>query len=80
MRTTMTLQPDVAEKLRDEMGRTGESFKDTVNRVLRDGLALRSRPPRRPFVIVPRRLGLHPGVDIDNVAELLERLEGPDFR
>lgn len=80
MRTTMTLDEDVILKLKDEMGRTGDSFKETVNRVLRDGLALSSRPPRRPFVVQPRRLGLRPGVDVDNVAELLERLEGPDFR
>lgn len=79
MRTTMTLEEDVILQLRDEMGRTGASFKDTVNRVLRDGLALRSRPPRRPFVLQPRRLGLRPGVDVDNVAELLEQLEGPEF-
>lgn len=80
MRTTMTLEEDVILQLKDEMGRTGTSFKETVNRVLRDGLALRSRPPRRAFVLQPRRLGLRPGVDIDNVAELLEQLEGPDFR
>lgn len=78
MRTTMTLEEDVVSKLRDEMSRTGSGFKETVNRVLRDGLALRSRPPRRPFVVQPRRLGLRPGVNVDNVAELLEQLEGPD--
>lgn len=78
MRTTMTLEEDVLLKLKDEMGRTGFGFKETVNRVLRDGLALRSRPPRRPFVVQPRRLGLRPGVNVDNVAELLEQLDGPE--
>ena len=37
-RTTLTLEDDVAERLRDEARRTGRSFKDVVNGTIRNGL------------------------------------------
>ncbi len=77
-RTTLTLDDDVAAKLKDLCGRTGESFKEAVNRVLRDGLNIkRLQRPEVPFVVKARALGLRPGVQIDNIAELLEQLDGP---
>ncbi len=81
MRTTLTLDDDVAARLKEETRRTGGSFKRTVNDLLRLGLDLRSRPrPARPFVVRARDLGARPGFDLDNVAELLEQLEGPLHR
>jgi plasmid stability protein len=82
VRTTLTLENDVAARLRAEARRTGRSFKDVVNECLRYGLA---RPEPAPtvshFRVRPRDLGaLQPGVSPDNVAELLERVEGPDRR
>jgi len=78
MRTTLSLDDDVAAKLKDLCRRTGESFKSAVNRVLRDGLnARRVQKPEKPFRVEARALGLRPGVSLDNVAELLEQLDGP---
>lgn len=79
MRTTITLDDDVAAKLRSLSRRTGRAFRDVVNDVLRRGLA---RPPavagRKPFRVVARDLGaLRPGLNLDNIAELIERVEGP---
>ena len=80
MRTTLTLDSDVAARLRAEARRSGRPFKDVVNECLRRGLAQRDtgRTAAR-FEVKPRDMGaLQPGVSLDNVAELLERIEGPD--
>ena len=79
MRTTITLDDDVAAKLRSLARRSGRAFRDVVNDVLRRGLA---RPPatsaREPFRVAARDLGaLRPGLSLDNIAELIERVEGP---
>lgn len=78
----MSLEEDVAAKLKSLMRRTGDSFKDTVNTTLRAGLARSSAPkPKKPFKIAARDLGeLKPGLILDNVGELLERTEGPQRR
>jgi len=79
MRTTLTLDEDVAAKLKAESRRTGRSFRDVVNETLRRGLASRRLTgPREPFKVRTRDLGdLKPGLSLDNVGDLLERLEGP---
>lgn len=78
MRTTLTLDDDVAAKLKDICRRTGESFKAAVNRALRDALSIRkSQRPAEPFRVRARALDLRPGVRLDNVAELLDEFDGP---
>ena len=81
MRTTLTLDDDVARKLQAEMRRSGTSFKQTVNECLRRGLnARRVLKPAAPFVVRARPLGLRPGLSYDSIADLLEQLEGPAHR
>jgi hypothetical protein len=82
MRTTLTLDEDVAAKLKAEARRGGRSFRDVVNETLRRGLlAKRSPVAGDSFRIEPRDLGdLKPGVSLDNVSDLLEQLEGPLHR
>ena len=82
MRTTLTLEEDVAATLKAEARRSGRSFRETVNAVLRRGLAL-SRPAaaRPPFRVVARDPGdLTPGLSLDSVADLVEQVEGPLHR
>ena len=78
MRTTLTLDDDVAAKLKAESRRTGRPFREVVNESLRHGLANRRvTAPRQPFRATPRDLGdLRPGLSLDNVAELIEQVEG----
>jgi hypothetical protein len=79
VRTTLTLDEDVADKLRFLSRRTGRSFKQVVNEALRRGLDTRhEEQPLKPFRVRARRLGLRPGLSYDNVGELLDQLEGPD--
>jgi hypothetical protein len=83
VRTTLTLDDDVAAKLKAETRKSGRSFKATVNEVLRRGLVT-TRPgdrPREPFRVATRDLGaLRPGLSLDNVADLLDQTEGPRHR
>lgn len=76
MRTTLTLDDDVARQLEKETRRTGASFKEVVNRFLRLGLMAAAKPPRKAFTVTPRKLGLPPGLSYDNVQQLLEAIEG----
>jgi hypothetical protein len=80
MRTTLTLDDDVAAKLRLEAQRSGRPFREVVNDTLRKGMATAARAPRnsKPFVVKTRDLGrLRPGISLDNVSELIEQVEGP---
>lgn len=70
----------MARLLNNESRRSGTSFKRVVNHFLRLGLMASKQPPRKPFVVKPINLGLPPGLNYDNVEQLLEFLEGPEYR
>lgn len=82
VRTTLTLDDDVAAKLRSEARGSGRPFRDVVNDAIRRGFASRrAAEPAEPFRVTARDLGnLRPGLSLDNVAERLERVEGPRHR
>ena len=82
MRTTLTLDPDVDAKLKALARRSGRSFRDVVNEMLRRGLnSPAARPATKPFRVRARDLGpLRPGMSLDNIGELLEQVEGPLHR
>ena len=82
MRTTLTLDDDVAAKLKSLARRTGAPFKDVVNNALRRGLAPPAKsPPVEPFKVNARDMGpLRPGLSLDCIARLLEEVEGPLHR
>ena len=64
MRTTVTLDRDVEQLLREAMHRSSSGFKQTLNAALRAGLNPKAaRSARRPFVIHARPLGLRAGLD-----------------
>jgi plasmid stability protein len=80
-RTTITLDDDVAAKLKADVRRTGRSLKDTVNEALRFGLAQQTRvKSQKPFKIRAKAMGLRPGLSYDNVGLLLEQIEGPLYK
>jgi len=82
MRTTLTLDDDVAAKLKAESRRAGRPFREVVNETLRRGLAeRRAGGTRQAFKVTARDLGnLRPGLSLDNIAELIEQIEGPLHR
>jgi hypothetical protein len=77
VRTTLSLDDDVANLLNKEIRRSGVSFKAAVNHYLRLGLVAAKQPARKKFVVKPLAMGLPPGLSYDNVEELIEALEGP---
>jgi hypothetical protein len=82
MRTTLTLDDDVAAKLKTDSQRAGRPFCEIVNETLRRGLeSRRATARRRAFKVMARDLGnLKPGLSLDNIAELIEQVEGPLHR
>jgi plasmid stability protein len=74
----LTLDDDVAAELKAEARRDGRAFKEVVNDVLRRGLSTRRvTAPAAPLKVKSRDLGnVQPGVSLDNVVELLDRIEG----
>ena len=80
MRTTLSLDDDVAKLLRGELRRSGASLKATVNHFLRLGLMTTGKQQRKQFVVHPRALGLPSGLSYDNVEDLIEALEGATHR
>ena len=82
MRTTLTLDEDVAARLQAEARKSGRPFKVVVNEYLRAGLAQR-RVARRAarFTVAPFDLGgPRSGRSYDNIGALLEEAEGPAHR
>lgn len=77
MRTTLTLEDDVARKLRDRTSATGASFKDVVNETLRAGLRAGDVPgaDQPPFVVTPKAGGFRPGIDLLRLNDLNDELE-----
>lgn len=71
MRTTLTLDEDVAALIRSERERTGESFRDTVNRMIRNG----TRPSRTENAPPLPTLPGAPVLDISDVSALLAALD-----
>lgn len=81
MRTTVTLDDDIAARLDREVRDSGRSFKETLNEALRQGFAQRRRASEvAPFIVRARKLGTVPGLDYSNIGDLLEVAEGPDHR
>lgn len=81
MRTTLTLDDDVAVKLRDLAHRRRLPFKEVVNSVLRRGLAAQESraKPGRPFRVEVFRSRFRPGVDPLKLNQLSDELEARRF-
>jgi hypothetical protein len=78
MRTTLTLDDDVAARLKAEARRTGRPFKTVLNERLRMALAQGTAvQKRKPFKVEPRAMGgPAAGLSYDNVGALVEEIEG----
>jgi Ribbon-helix-helix protein, copG family len=76
MRTTVTLDDDVAAAVRHLQRERGVGVSEALNQLARSGLNVRLE--RRPFRQRSVRLGLK--VDVRNVSEALELLDGPAAR
>lgn len=82
MRTTLTLDDDVAAALQKLLKSRDASLKDVVNQALREGLKQMATPPRRRAPMRTRAvsLGRCRIGNVDNVAEVIAVAEGEGFR
>ncbi len=74
MRTTVTLDPDVAAKLKQAAHKQGISFKEVLNASVRRGLDSAETVPR-PYRVPTRPLGVKSGVDLDKALALTGQIE-----
>lgn len=77
MRTTLTLEDDLAQQLKEQAHRTGRTFKEVVNEAIRRGLEAQGEMPRpQPYRLEPASLGgVRPGIDLDRALRLADALE-----
>jgi hypothetical protein len=80
MRTTLTIEPDVAQEIRQRMAERKLPLKRVVNDALRAGLSKTGKKERTArFVVKPWPLGLKPGIDHDKLGQFLDQLDTEDF-
>jgi len=80
MRTTLTLDDDVAEKLREQARLQDRSFKQVVNDALRRGMSPEIREDPGPkYRVEPNHSALVPGIDPTKLNQINDQLEAEAF-
>lgn len=74
MRTTVTLDQDVASKLQQTARERGVSFKVAINDAVRAGLAS-GAPPTKSFRVNAQPVGIRPGIDVSKALSLAAEIE-----
>lgn len=81
MRTTLNIDGDVLDRARDTARKLDKPFRAVINDALRKGLAQIEQPAKkRKYTTKSHRLGLKEGYDLNNIQELLSRIDGEDAR
>ena len=84
MRTTLTIDDDIAVRLAEMRAEDGEHFKTILNRILRAGLASLSeearRAPSRPFSTKTYPSKCLLPADMASTHDMLAFAEGEDWR
>ena len=80
MRTTLTLDDDVADALRERALLHNLPFKQVVNDTLRRGLGPNDRDDKQPaFRVAPNLSALAAGIDPMKLNQLNDQLQADDF-
>jgi len=82
MRTTLTLDDDLAERLKELARQAGRSFKEVTNSAIRRGLSVGDAPvgSPEPFQVAAEARGFRAGVDPLKLNQLYDALEIEDQR
>jgi plasmid stability protein len=81
IRTTVSLDDDVAARVKRESLSRGASFRNTLNDLLRAALlGIDYKPRHRALAIRPTHMGHKPGLNYDSIESLLEYGEGDRHR
>ncbi len=78
MRTTVTLDEDVAAKLHQVSRERGVSFKGALNDAVRAGLAA-GTPTSRAFRVHAQPLGIRPDIDVNKALSLADEIEDSEI-
>jgi hypothetical protein len=78
VRTTVTLDDDLAEILRRRAHEREVPFKHVLNEAIRVGL-VGGTPAAKPYRMKPRNLGVRPGVDLTKALTLASELEDAEI-
>ena len=81
MRTTLTIDDELARLLKQRALETGRPFKEVVNEALRTGLEQSATAPlRRPYRLEPIAMGQPArGIALDKALQLAGRLEDDEL-
>ncbi len=79
MRTTLTLDDDIAHSLTEIAHTLRKPFKQVVNETLRRGLGPAAQTPRKHVQVVPIEGGFAPGIDERRLNQLFDQMEVDDF-
>lgn len=79
VRTTLSLEPDVAQRLRQELASGKKSFKEVVNERLRMGFGLDKAKRRPRFRVKAHSSAFLPGIDQVKLNQLVDDLEAEEF-
>ena len=79
MRTTLTLDDDIAAALKEQARLLDKPFRQVVNDALRRGMAPTPRTDRPPFRVKPHHSGFAPGIDALRLNQLNDELETDAF-
>ena len=76
MRTTLTIDDQVAMSLKDIAHRSGKPFKEVVNEALRKGVHALEHAEARPYRLSSASLGsVRPSINLDKALSLADDLE-----
>ena len=80
MRTTLTIDDNLARELREKAHITGSPFKEVVNKAIRTGLEHIDKPRQiKPYKCKAYSLGYPPGADLDHTLSLVDHLESEEI-
>jgi len=79
MRTTLTIDEEIAERNRKEVALGKRSLKTVVNQALRRGLGLEPVKRGKPYQVKAHSSPFAPGVDAGRLNQLVDELEALEF-
>ncbi|MDR3555987.1 MAG: DUF2191 domain-containing protein [Syntrophobacteraceae bacterium] len=76
MRTTLTIDDEILDSLRDLAHRSGRPLKQVVNDALRKGVCALQNPEAKPYRLSPASLGaVRPDINLEKPLRLADELE-----
>ncbi len=79
MRTTLTIDEDIADRIRSEVALGKRSLKAVINDALRRGMGIEPVKRRKPYRVKPHSSAFVAGVDPARLNQLVDELEADAF-